>query len=515
MIQVGLVALAVATVASLLLMALPSKQVAGEALPTYAPLAPQADAHRSQTGLALDVPFLVQFNKPMNESSVEAALTIAPQAKVDLQWDATSQVLSIVPASHWEPYTNYTVDVTGAATDQEGLSLGTEIHTAFQSGSPTAGTIAATQMVDGLAGPNTAFQFTFDRPVKLSTVLTRLAITPYVEVSIAGEDPTDKVSQVFTMTPRAALASKTDYVVKLADGGNDSSGAALQHVDPLAISTMEGPAIVAFRPRDGSYTLDTNQNVSVRFTTPMDHSTTQAAFSLKVGGKAVAGSFYWAENNTVLVLAPRYSFKVGSTVVARVSTAAKSATGMHLAKAGSATFTVRAPTSKVISYTGGVASSTAPWYGSELYYLGLMNCTRTGGWVTSNGSCSTETHHTLPPQGKLSLDKGISDKVSRPYAKYIADRRILDHYAYHTPQWRLCNWGGYCGASWGENIASPSRGAGASGMVQIEVYFQTEYWERCPSHYCNIMDPHFHRAGIGVWVGTVTHAVRVSIDFYG
>ena len=144
-----------------------------------------------------------------------------------------------------------------------------------------------------------------------------------------------------------------------------------------------------------------------------------------------------------------------------------------------------------------------------------MNCTRTGGWVTSNGSCSTETHHTLPPQGKLSLDKGISDKVSRPYAKYIADRRILDHYAYHTPQWRLCNWGGYCGASWGENIASPSRGAGASGMVQIEVYFQTEYWERCPSHYCNIMDPHFHRAGIGVWVGTVTHAVRVSIDFYG
>ncbi|MGA3056872.1 MAG: Ig-like domain-containing protein, partial [Candidatus Limnocylindrales bacterium] len=156
--------------ASLLLLALPTKQVAGEQLPTFAPLAPQADAHRSESGLALDVPFEVQFTKPMNEASVEAALKIQPSTEHRLQWDVTSQVLSILPSSHWEPYTNYSIDISNSATDQEGLSLATEIHTSFQSGSPTAGTLSATLVVDDLAAPNTAFQLTFTRPVKLSTV---------------------------------------------------------------------------------------------------------------------------------------------------------------------------------------------------------------------------------------------------------------------------------------------------------------------------------------------------------
>ncbi len=135
-----MVGVAVATVASLLLVALPTKQVvAGEQLPTFAPLAPQADAHRSESGLALDVPFQVQFTKPMNEPSVEAALTIQPATEHKLQWDATSQVLSIVPGSHWEPYTNYTIDITNKATDQEGLSLATEIHTSFRPARPRPG----------------------------------------------------------------------------------------------------------------------------------------------------------------------------------------------------------------------------------------------------------------------------------------------------------------------------------------------------------------------------------------
>jgi uncharacterized protein YkwD len=140
-----------------------------------------------------------------------------------------------------------------------------------------------------------------------------------------------------------------------------------------------------------------------------------------------------------------------------------------------------------------------------------MNCTRTGGWVTSGGACSTETHHTLPAQSRLSLSAGISNKVSRPYAKYMSDRRILDHYAYHDPHWRLCNWGGYCGSSWGENIASPTS-AGRGGMIAVEIFYQNEYWCRC-EHYYNIMAPFLHQAGVGVWVSN--GVVRVSIDFYG
>jgi len=512
LLQIALVGVGVATIASLLLLGLPGKQVAaGESLPTYVPLAPQADPLQMETGLPLDAPFQVNFTKPMNEGSVADALRVSPDVAFHLDWDASSQVLSIVPSGHWDPYTNYTVDVSSSAMDQEGLMLGTEIHTSFQSGSPTSGTIAATLTVGGLAGPNTAFQLTFNRPVKLSTVLTRFGITPQVDVTITGDDPTDAASQVFTMTPKQALAGDTTYQVSMADGGTDTSGATLQPVAPLQVQTLQAPAVVRFRPQDGTYTEDTNQPVSVRFTTAMDEKATAAAFSVTVGGRAVSGSLYWAENDTVLVLTPRSSFKVGSTVVAKVSTAARSATGMHIDAAASASFTVKAPTQRIISFgSGGVASSTSPWYQSEVYYLSLMNCTRTGGWVTSGGACSTETHHTLPAQGRLSLDAGISNKVSRPYAKYMADHGLLDHYLNGTnPHSRLCAQG-YCGGSWGENIASPGN-SGQGGMIDIEVFYQNEYWCRC-EHYYNIMNPYFGRVGIGVWA---SNSVRVSIDFYG
>ncbi len=505
-----MVVVAVASVAGLLLLALPTKQVAGEQLPTFAPLAPQADAHPSQSGLGLDVPFEVQFTKPMNEASVETALTIQPKVDVRQQWDATSQVLSIVPTSHWEHDTNYLVEITNKATDQEGLNLATEIHTSFQSGSLTTGTLSATLVVEDLVAPNSAFQLTFTRPVKLSTVVTRLSISPAVEVTIAGDDPTDAASQVFTMTPKQALASDQAYVVSMAGGGTDSSGAALQPVAPLQVQTMETPAVVRFRPQGGGYTYDTNQLVSVRFTVPMDTKATQAAFSVTVGGRAVAGTLYWSEGDTVLALAPRNSFKVGSTVLARVSTAARSSTGLHIAKAASASFKVSPPRSTAIPWTGGIASASSPWYASEVYYLNLMNCTRQGGWVTPGGDCSTQTHHTLPAQGPLRIDSGISNKVARPYAKYMADNRLLDHYlGGSTPHSRLAAQG-YPGGSWGENIASPGS-SGRGGMIAIEIFYQNEYWCRC-EHYFNIMDPYFHRAGIGVWV---SKSVRVAIDFYG
>ena len=251
----------------------------------------------------------------------------------------------------------------------------------------------------------------------------------------------------------------------------------------------------------------------------MDKAATAAAFSVTVNGGRVAGTITWAEDDTVIVFTPRYSFKVGSTVVATVSSAARSVTGMRIAKTISATWTVRAPTSRIISYggsggsggggSGGAGSSSAPYYASEVYYLSLMNCTRTGGWVTGDGACSSVTHHTLPSQSALALDSGISSKVSRPYAAWMADRRILDHYANGTPKSRLCNWGGYCGGSWGENIASPSN-SGQSGMIAVELYYQTEYPCHC-EHYANIMNGSFHRVGIGVWV---SGGVRVVIDFY-
>ena len=501
---------AVAVLVTGLLVALPAKPVAGGVPPVFTALAPQAAAQRVAGDVPLDVGYQVKFTKPMNEASVQNALTITPQVAVKYQWDATAQVLTLVPDPHWQPHTTYTVDVAPAASDQEGLGLAAEIHTSFQSGSPTSGKIVAMEQSGDLVSPATSFQITFTRPVKLATVTLRFVISPEVPVDVTGDDPTDSASQVFTITPRVQLASNVTYVVGLnvssgKEAATDSAGAALQPMTPITVKTMSAPGVVRFRPLDGTYTTDPNQPVSVRFTEKMDEKSTAAAFSVTVNGRVVGGSTYWAEDDTVLVLTPRYSFAIGSTVIATVGTGARSVGGLRLGKVYTGTFKVSRPTSSGIA-SGGGPSASSPWYRSEVYYLNLMNCTRTGGWVTDSGTCSSVTHHTLPSQGRLSLNAGISNKVSRPYAEYMAKTGLLDHYLRGTtPHSRLCAQG-YCSGSWGENI-----GNGGPGMVALEIFYQNEYWCRC-EHYYNIMDPYFNQVGIGVWVDNTS---RVAIDFYG
>jgi Bacterial Ig-like domain len=506
---------AIAVLVTGLLVGLPAKQVAGNAPASFSPLAPQGNVVGSQDKLPLDVPIQVQFTKPMNQGTVEGAFTISPDVKVTYLWDATGQLLSIKPRSHWEPYTTYNLDISPAASDQEGLGLAAAVHVAFDSGAATSGTIVATQVVDGLASPATAFQLTFTRPVKLATVLTRYGISPVVPADITGDDPTDAASQVFTMTPKSSLDASKTYVLTMDVGtgttaATDAAEAPLQKVPPLTIKTMTAPTVLRFRPQDGvSY--DTNQPVSVRFTMAMDRKSTAAAFSVTVNGRIVSGTLGWSEGDTVLVLRPRYAFKIGSTVVARVGPGARSVGGLRLGGAASSTFKISTPRQRSIVYTGGLGAAAAKWYSAEVYYLQLMNCTRSGGWVTSSGECSTDSHHTLPPPGNLlSLNADISNRVSRPYAKYMADNIALDHYLRGTsPKSRLCA-AGYCGSSWGENIASPTS-VGQAGMIKIELFYQGEYWQRCPNHYCNIMNRYFRQAGIGVWF---SRSIRVSIDFY-
>ena len=62
---------------------------------------------------------------------------------------------------------------------------------------------------------------------------------------------------------------------------------------------------------------------------------------------------------------------------------------------------------------------TPPFYSVELYYLKLVNCTRTGGWVLNDGSCKGygSGHYSkyVPP---LKLSSGLSN-VSRVWAKKL------------------------------------------------------------------------------------------------
>jgi hypothetical protein len=509
--QAVMLAMAISLVVGGLLVGLPAKGLSGE---ERGPLNPVALKNAVTGDLPLDEPFKIQFSKPMDQGSVAQGLTIEPNIAAGLSWDPTGQVLSITPEPHWTAYTYYRVTIADWVLDQDGLTLGDPETAVFVTGALTNGTIDATVRVGDEVAPTTSFQITFNRPVKLATVNARFAIDPTVPGLITGDDPKDEASQVFTYTPTKPLATSKKYIVRfMGTLATDSAGIDILPVEPLVVKTVAAPIVVRFRPKDRTVTYDPGQLLSVRFTMPMDRATTEAAFSATVKGKLITGKMYWAENDTVLCLLPAKKLSVGAKVTLKVSLLARSADGIPIKAAKTGVFTVAKPTSYRVA-TGGGPIANSPWGASERYYMRLMNCTRTGGWVTRSGECSSASRHTLPAQLPLKLDSGISSRVSRPYAKFMADHSFLLHrdpYYGSTPQSRMVA-GGYTNYAWGENIASPST-SGNAGMIDVEIFFQNEYPCRC-EHYANIMHPMFDRAGVGVWVGQKTGKVRVVINFY-
>ena len=182
------------------------------------------------------------------------------------------------------------------------------------------------------------------------------------------------------------------------------------------------PSVVRFRPFDKSQKVDRASLLSVRFTESMDHASTAKAFTVTAGGKRVAGTTAWAEKSHVLVFRPSAPLAYGTTVVMSVGPAATSRAGVPV-QAASATFRVvpkPAPAAKPkpahtggsgsvkrqpISHSGGSGAVAGSWHAVESYYLRLMNCTRTGGWVTSGGSCSSPGGRNVKP---LVLSENIS-----------------------------------------------------------------------------------------------------------
>jgi len=154
----------------------------------------------------------------------------------------------------------------------------------------------------------------------------------------------------------------------------------------------------------------------------------------------------------------------------------------------------------------------APWLVEEAFYLRLVNCTRTGGWVQSDGSCTGYGSGRYSAYVRpLVRSGGISDKVTRPYAKLIATKAYCGHYLDHDPSYRLLR-GGYSGTSWGENVACrDSTQSVHSSVLWGHLQFQAERSYNGP-HWKNMKNPHYSYIGIGVW--RYSNRTRLVTDFW-
>lgn len=172
-----------------------------------------------------------------------------------------------------------------------------------------------------------------------------------------------------------------------------------------------------------------------------------------------------------------------------------------------------APTPRSIVVRGTpVAAASAPWLSVEQYYLTLVNCTRTGGWVLSSGKCDRYgSGHYSAYVKPLALSAGISNSVARPYAKSIvtANKCLHDYGGGPGDRFRRA---GYSPRAWGENIGCASGYASAkTAVLKFHLMFQNEK----PSnggHWKNIKNASYSQIGIGVWM--YGGRTRLVTDFY-
>ena len=492
----------------------PTRTTASKPLPPIVPLAPAEFTSAIVADQELDASVDLAFSGPMDQRSVAASLDVKPRTAVSLSWDATGSRLTVRPAGRWSAGTYYTVTVRAGALGQSGRPMAVPARAVFLTRQATTGRIAPTLTAGEEVPVTTGFSFTFDREVAIGAVRRALSIDPPLRGSL-DVTPSPAGTSSFVFTPVELLRTSTQYTVGVGSLV-DTSGAPLAEVPVVTVQTTAAPEVVRFRPKHATQNVARSAKLSVRFTQSMDPATTKAAWVVTANGKAVAGAVSFAEKDTVLVFKPSEPLPYGAEVMMLVNESATSATGAPLSEARSVRFRVEpkpAPPAPRTSGSSGRSSGGGggsvgggSWAAVETYYLRLMNCTRTGGWVTSSGSCSSPGGRNV---AALWIDQGISSKVARPYAKRLATSGACSHFIGGSPGDRL-RAAGYTSYIWAENLGCRS-GDPYAAVLGSHLFFQSEQSYN-GGHYVNLMNSKYDRVGIGVWVSG--GRVRLVVDFY-
>jgi len=487
------------------------------------------------TGVELGAPATIGFSTPMDRASVEGALVVEPSTKVELYWSDDDKTVTIVPVGHWSADTYHTITVQSGALADTGRPLTTPARSAFLTRGVAKALVTATDVVGKRVAIRTGFTIGFDRTVDPASVARGVRLDPASPGRLTSEPAADGL-QRFTFTPLAPLKADTRYRL-VVDGVRDEDGVPVESIS-LAVRTAVAPEVVRFRPAAGTKDVERVADISVRFTRPMHHASTKKAFEVLADGKPVKGTVTFAENDTVLVFDPATNLAYDAKVVASVARTARSVDGVALTAAEEITFNTKpkpvpkapaaipAPSGGSSSggsssggsssggsssggtSSGGTSTGSGSWTAVERYYLGLMNCTRTGGLVTAGGDCSSPGGRSV---AALKLDAGISSKVARPYAKKLAVGNDCSHFIGGNPGDRLRR-AGYTSYRWAENLGCRS-GNPYSAVLASHRYFQSERsWSPLGGHYVNLMNSQYDRAGVGVWVSG--GRVRLVVDFY-
>ena len=501
----GGIAAIVVTIALLVAVVSPTP---GTATPPSEPALVSADLF-VPIGTAHDpsTPFTVTFDRPMDRESVAAALHVDPPTRYRLDWNASTTRVLLTPSTRWRADTLYSVVVGTDAESAEGGTLAAPLRTVVLTGAGGTAAIAPTMATLSAVRLDSSFRIRLDRAVPVAALRAALRSDP----PLAGDLVAESASGSYRFEPFGTLRPDTSYRLWL-EGLVDANGVPFATVTPVEVTTVDAPSVSAVRPKSGTRRVARDTAITVRFTQRMDTARTAHALHVTSNGKAVKGSIRWSADGSRLTFTPKKRLPYDAKVVVRVDLSARSAAGAAITGAAKTGFrTLPKPVDPVVGIPtggGGGGAASGSWAAVEAYYLRLMNCTRTGGWVTGSGKCSSPGGRDVAP---LTLSSAISARVARPYARLLATRNQCSHFIGGNPGNRL-RAAGFGGYNWAENIGCRPASSPFASVLGTHLFYQSEKPYN-GGHYRNLMNPAYRRVGIGVWVAG--GRVRLVIDFYG
>lgn len=169
----------------------------------------------------------------------------------------------------------------------------------------------------------------------------------------------------------------------------------------------------------------------------------------------------------------------------------------------------------VVAPTAAASDGPVRVGGAEKYAHKLLNCTRSGGWVTAAGRCKARGSGKFSPKrAPLKRSQGISNKVAWPWARSLTAAQACAHVLPGEPELsgRLALKGFTYGLH-GENVGC-GWGGGAPKQVVLSTHraMQAEK-SNGGGHWRNMKYARYKSVGIGV----ANHNGRTTVvyDFYG
>lgn len=339
---------------------------------------------------------LLHFTRPMDRASVEAALTVSPDVEGDFNWVDDTRV-AFTPKKALASGMRYEVTLGSGARANNGQPINRTLTFDFTTVGPLTVTHTSPADASNDIRTDAALLVSFNYPVAPLTCSGRVAesdsecpplplqITP----DVAGEGMWVNTS-LYRFDPHPAWNAGTTYSVTLPAGQQSVDGATLADSFSFIFNSV-APNVSQVTPLVDEANLPLESAVRVTFNTPMDHTATEAAFSLRVASAdPLEGTFSWEDDGTVLVFTPTQQLQHETVYSVDVQPIASSLGGTPLANAHSSTFTTVPPLRLLeIKASYSDAGSTIDYYEPiQIEFAGIFDPT------------SLERHITVTRQGE-------------------------------------------------------------------------------------------------------------------